>query len=150
MWNDLLFFEDEDEGELIDKFVKFSAIYKNRYTAFEICQHIFSGLRDPVLRAGQAANKWSNDLEIKERIRNAVVNGDCSNSEDGLTKDNLQQKMLSVVENEFLTPQEKKVRIEGYLAIAEINGWKIKAVEKTDKNKAPAFPAIVIAQYQDD
>ena len=61
-------FEGEDEGELKAAFVKFSALYPN-YTPFEIGEHVFRNLPDPISRGQQAGAVWGKDLEIKERIR---------------------------------------------------------------------------------
>lgn len=139
-------FEDEDEAELIASFVKMSALYPT-YSAYEITRHIFKDMRDPELRASQAALQWSNDLEILERIRQARLNGGAETL--ALTKELLEQRILTTVEDTTIGYQEKKTRIEGYMAVAELNGWKIKAIEKKTEDKTRRFPQIVHAIYAD-
>jgi hypothetical protein len=113
-------FEDEDEDELIARFVELSARYPNR-EPFEICGVIFKNLRDPGMRANQAAMVWSKDLDILERIRQARLNGF---DENAITsKEQLQKKINATIEDVTIGAQEKKVRIDGYMAIAKINGW---------------------------
>ena len=67
-------FEDEDEDQLISEFVRLSALYPT-YSAYEVAQVVFKGLKDPIMRANQAAMQWSSDLTIKERIRKAALVG---------------------------------------------------------------------------
>lgn len=139
-------FEDEDEAELIKAFVELSARYPN-YPAFAIAQHIFKDLRDPVLRANQAALQWSEDLAIKERIRQAKLNG--NREPEVLTKEALQAKIFATIEDETIGYSEKKVRIEGYMAIAELHGWKVKAVEKRNEDVTRRFPVVRMSVYPD-
>jgi hypothetical protein len=61
-------FDGEDEDELKADFVKFSALYP-KYSAFEVGEHVFRNLPDPISRGQQAGAVWGKDLEIKERIR---------------------------------------------------------------------------------
>jgi len=75
MWTQaVVFFDDENEAELIARFVELSARYPQE-TAFTIASYVFRNLRDPEARANQAAMLWSNDLDIRERIRVAERNG---------------------------------------------------------------------------
>jgi hypothetical protein len=147
MWSEPVpFFEDEDEEAIISNFVEMVARYPN-YSVLDITRHIFKDLREPELRAGQAALAWSKDLGIKERIRLAKLNG--GKEAEQLTKEALQQRIISTIEDETISYQEKKARIEGYMAIAEINGWKIKAIEKKTEDKTRRFPQIVHSIYAD-
>jgi len=139
-------FEDENEAELIKAFVEMSARYP-QYPSFAICQHIFRDLRDPGLRANQAALQWSQDLVILERIRQAKLNG--NREVEALTKEALQAKIFTTIEDETLGSQEKKVRLEGYMNIAELHGWKIKAVEKKSEDVTRRFPVVRMQVYPD-
>lgn len=141
------FFEDEDEEAIVGDFVTMSARYP-KYSAFDICQHIFKDLRDPEMRANQAALQWSKDLTILERIRQARLNGGFEQSAK-LTKEQLQAKILSVTEDDNLTTQEKKIRLEGYMAYAETEGWKVKAVEKKTEDRTRRFPQLIQGIYPD-
>jgi len=67
-------FDDEDEAELIARFVELSARYPD-HSPFEVTGVVFKHLRDPIMRSNQAAQIWSHDLDIIERIRQARLNG---------------------------------------------------------------------------
>lgn len=140
-------FEEDNEAELIASFVRMSALYP-AYSAYEICRHIFKDLRDPELRSNQAALQWSKDLEILERIRQARLNGGTEVSSQ-LSKEVLEQRILATIEDTTIGYQEKKARIEGYMAVAELNGWKIKAIEKKTQDETRRFPQIIHAVYAD-
>jgi len=141
-------FEEEDEEELITQFVKYSALYPDQ-TEFAICSYIFRDLRDPTLRAGQAAMRWKNDLGIMERIRLARANGG-EYIKEKLTKEVLQAKILATTEDPLLTPQEKKVRIDGYVAYAQNEGWVVKSIEKKTLDQTRRFPKIIFARDSDN
>lgn len=141
-------FEDEDEAELITRFVEMSARFP-KYGPIEICRHIFKDLRDPEMRAGQAAMNWSKDIEILDRIDKAKLNGGLE-EKPALTKAQLQAKILATTENPNLTPQEKKVMIEGYTSYAANEGWVVKAVEKKTEDKTRRFPVIQHRIYPKD
>jgi hypothetical protein len=108
---------------------------------------VFKLQKDPETRSQQAALIWSKDLEVKEAVRQARLNGDEDQTE--LTKESLQRKLIATTEDESLDYREKKVMIEGYLAIAEINGWKIKAIDKKTTTKRVKRP-ITIARYPNE
>lgn len=127
-------FEDEDEDELIGEFIRLSALYP-QYEPFQVCQVIFKNRRDPIMRANQAAMVWSKDLEILERIRQARLNGPTDEAQIQ-TKEQLQTRINSVIEDNTINSQEKKVRIEGYMAIAKLKGWAEGAEDDTKKGRA--------------
>jgi ATP-dependent DNA ligase len=148
MWQDmqtpLPIFEGEDEVELVRRFVELRAAYpESTYNNFELCQYIFRDLRDPSMRANQAALCWGNDLEIKERIRKAKLNGNKEPEE--LTKENWQARVLAVIEDTALTPQEKKAKLDGYRLYAEANNWIVKTVDKSTKDTTVRFPQVIYA-----
>jgi hypothetical protein len=136
-------FEDEDEDALISKFVEMSAAYPN-YSPMTIANHVFANLKDPTLRANQAAVQWSGRLDILERIRIAKLNG-CREPKP-LTQADLQAKYLALAEDDGLTSNEKKARKDIYDSIMRLNGWEKKAADAgdDDKNKRH-FPQIVFA-----
>lgn len=142
MWNPpLIFFEDEDEDELINEFVRLSAKYKGKgRDPYEIASYVFRNLKDKELRAAQAAMRWSNDLEIIERIDNYAVEKNIK--DEPLTKEILQAKVMALNEDRSIPYQDKKVMIEGYKAVAEFNGWVLKAVDKKI-TKARQLPQVL-------
>ena len=147
MWNNTpVIFEDEDEAELKARFIDLWVRYPNEHI-FTIASHVFKLQKDPETRSQQAALIWSKDLEVKEAVRQARLNGDEDQTE--LTKESLQRKLIATTEDESLDYREKKVMIEGYLAIAEINGWKIKAIDKKTTTKRVKRP-ITIARYPNE
>ncbi len=148
MWNAAVtLFDDEDEDALIERFVDYSARWTD-YDPISICRHIFKDMRDNELRAGQAAIAWSTDLAIRERIDQRKLNG--KPGAEAVTKENLQAKILAATEDSHLSHHDKKAKIEGYMAYAQLNGWVVKAIEKKTENTTPRFPQIVAHVYPDD
>lgn len=140
----LIFFEGEDEADLISQFVAWRAKHGDRYNVFEICNHIFKDLKDNTSRANQAALAWQNDLTIQERIDRAIENG--GNEPETLTKSAWQAKMLALVYNDKINAQSKSAMIKGLEAYAQSEGWIVKAVDKKTEDKTRRFPRIVMAQ----
>lgn len=114
-------FEDEDENELINEFVRLSAQYGNKYTPMEIAAEVFKDLRDPYPRCLQAANTWSNSLAIKRRIDEAKATK--PNKDLIQSKEDWELKMLALLDNTEIGAQEKKVRVEIMNSIAKSRGW---------------------------
>lgn len=121
--NPVVFFSDESEPAIIAEFVRFSALYP-KHTAYDVAFHVFRNLREPESRATQAALLWSRDLAILERIRLARANG--GNEPTPLTVEELQKKILEITEDNTVAAKDKSVMIEGYMAIARLNGWEKK------------------------
>jgi hypothetical protein len=113
-------FEDEDEDKLIGEFVRLSALYP-QYEPFQITAEVFKGLKDPTMRANQAAMIWSKDLSILERIRQARLAGPADQTIQN--KEQLEARIKATIEDTTLHSQEKKVRIEGYMNFAKLKGW---------------------------
>ena len=132
-------FEDEDEAELITRFVELSARYPDR-EPFEITGHIFKNLREPTLRAGQAAMVWSKDLDIIERIRHAKLNGGSEpNPID--TKEAKLRKLEAIYNNEDNNLRERLKALELH---AEMQGEIKKPAESGDKeNDKPRVPIVM-------
>ncbi len=138
----ILLFEGEDEEALKAEFIRLSAIYP-AYPPYEIAQVVFKGLRDPLLRSQQAADVWIADLEVKERIRQARLNGGVE-PRPILTKEQ-QIAQLQALAEDSQTPVKEKLL--AHRLIAEMQGYVIKAVEKSVTDKRAHFPQVVIAQY---
>lgn len=144
MWTaPLPIFEDEDEAELISRFVEFSARYP-AYTPFEICQHIFKDLRDPSLRANQAALQWSKDLLILERIRQAKLNGGAEPGNDADEKQKVKDELLAMARDEKTNARDRAKFYELWL---DACGLLPKRIEKKSEDRTRRFPQVVIAQY---
>lgn len=137
-------FEDEDEAELIARFVEYSARYPKR-SAYELCQYIFKDLREPDLRAGQAAAQWSQEIDILERIRLAQLNGG-TEPKPLDTKEEKLRKLEAVYDD---TEVSMKDRLAAMRLHAEIQGEITKAIEKKTTDLTPRFPRIVHAVYAD-
>ncbi len=136
-------FEDEDEDELVARFVELSAAHSNE-PPIAITNYIFEKLRDPIARANQAALRWSTNLSIRERIRQAKNNG--GKELKKITKDELQAKILATTEDETLHHLEKRVRLQGYMNYAQTEGWVMKENDGEDnEGKKQHFPQIVFA-----
>lgn len=127
-------FEDEDEDELIARFVELSALYP-KYSPFEVAGVVFKKLRDPQ-RAAQAAMIWSQDLDIKVRIDQAKLNGP-ANGELIASKEQWERKMLALLEDTTIGAQEKKVRLEVYNSIAKAKGWLDNPDDETGLGRRP-------------
>jgi hypothetical protein len=128
----LIIFEDEDEDELINEFIRLSALYP-AYEPFEIAQVVFENLKDPTFRANHAAMKWSSNLSIKKRIDEARA-GIGITGEVIKDKDDWERRVLATIQDATLNAQEKKVRIDGYNAIAKVRGY----IDGEDDNKRGA------------
>jgi hypothetical protein len=146
MWSAAVpFFDDENEAELKRQFVEFSARYPDQ-TIFSITQYIFRSLRDPEARANQAALVWSNDLEIKERIRKAKMNGGAE--PESIDDDEAYYREVLA---EARNPENSAaVRYKYHELAAKLKG-RIKEpadAGKSDDSKR-ALPTFVFAQYPD-
>ena len=131
-------FEDENEDELITRFVELSARY-NDYSAFEICGVVFKGLKEPDLRANQAAMVWSKSLEIKERIRQARLNGgEEPNPLD--SKEAKLRKLEAIYNNEENSLRERIKAIELH---AEIQGEIKKPSDSGDDKEKARVPIVM-------
>jgi hypothetical protein len=148
MWNvDPVIFEDEDEEALKANFVRLSALYPQQ-GAFDIAAYVFKNQRDPEMRGQQAAMIWTKDLEIQERIREARLNG--GNEPSPIPTKEQRLRQLQALFEDPETAVKDKIGLARL--IAEIQGEIVKAIDKSvdHKNKGPALPAFIIAQYKDD
>lgn len=131
-------FDDEDEAELIARFVQMSARYADR-EPMEICGVIFKNLRDPIMRANQAAMNWSKDLDIIERIHLARLNGG-EEEKPVETKAMKLRKLEAMYNDEKMNPRERLKAIELHARITgEIDG------EGGDDNKSRRTPVFNFA-----
>lgn len=149
MWNDEpLIFDDEDEEALKTKYVNLKHRYKNKYSDIEIADEVFRGLRDPLLRGRQAIAIWSRNLELQERIRMLDLFGE--NHKIIKSEEEYQAAVLATIQDDSLSSQEKKVRIDGYRLLGEANSWIKKAVDKTINDKRTNRRGIIFAMREDD
>lgn len=138
-------FEDEDEDELIARFVELTAVYGDKFEPFQITQEIFKNLKDPTMRANQAALVWSKDLAILERIKQARLNGG-TEPKPIETKEMKLKKLEALYNNEDIGVKD---RLAAMRLHAEIQGEITKAIEKTTEDRTRHFPQIVQAVYPD-
>jgi hypothetical protein len=110
---------------LKESFIALSAKHKNNFTHFEVAQHVFANLREPVLRAGQAAMVWGKDLAVAEAIRLRILYGD-TNADTAV--DRLRAIALEIAED---PKQLAKDRIAALTYISSTQGDIVKAIEKT-------------------
>lgn len=138
-------FEDEDEQALIGEFVKMSALYP-KHEPLEIARHIFKDLREPEMRAGQAALQWTKDLTILERIRQAKLNGGV----EPKPLDTKEEK-LAKLEAIYNDPDVgMKERLAAMRLHAEIQGEIVKAIDKSINDKrTPRVPQVIQGVYDD-
>lgn len=143
MWSaPILLFDGEDEEALKAEFVRLSALYP-AYPPGEIAQVVFKHLPDPVLRSQQAADAWMAELEVKERIRQARLNG-------GVEPRPILSKEQQIAQLQALADDDKtpiKEKLAAHRLIAEMQGYVVKAVEKKIDDNRRRFPSVVIAQY---
>ena len=129
MWNaPVIIFDDEDEDELINEFVRLRATFPNR-DIYEITRYIFRNLRDPELRSAQAAMQWDKDIAIDDRIANYNV------EKELYTKEKWQAEILSISRSDKLTAQDRKSRLDGLRIYGEGQGWIVKAIDKTTNDR---------------
>lgn len=121
-WNEVLFFPGEDAEAIKTRFVEVWAHHKNN-SPYEIAQYVFRDLKEPTLRAGQAAQIWGNDIELKERVRLLILKGppvpDASQNE-------LLRRTLGVSDDPCTSPKDKIAAIR---LAAELQGFIKKSVE---------------------
>jgi hypothetical protein len=143
MWSaPILLFDGEDEEALKAEFIRLSAIYQ-AYSPGEIAEVVFKNLPDPILRSHQAASVWMADLEVKERIRQAKLNG-------GIEPRPILSKEQQIAQLQALADDDKtpiREKLAAHRLIAEMQGFVVKAVEKTVDDKRRRFPQVVLAQY---
>lgn len=127
-WNEILFFPGEDAEALKSRFIELCAVHKMRYTAHQVATHVFKNLRDPLLRAGRAAQVWGEDLDTQERIRVLMLKGpdvpDCTESD-------LIRRSLAVCDHPSTSDKDKlaAIRLAG-----ELQGFVKKSVDLKTSN----------------
>lgn len=130
-------FDDEDEQEFINEFVKLSARYPN-HEPIQITAYIFKNRRDPFPRANQAALVWSQDLEVQEKIRQAKLTGGVEETpvDDKNTK---LRKLEAIYNDEDVKPADRIKALELHAKISgEIDG-------DEDGDKPRGFPVFNFA-----
>lgn len=122
-WRPIIFFDGEDEEALKQEFIDLCALHhKNKFSAEEICIHIFHNLKEPTLRALQAAQYWGKDLGVAEAIRNKILFGEAKTEKE---------RRLNIAQSIAEDPREQaKDRIAALRLMFEVEGEIVKAVEK--------------------
>jgi len=137
--------DDEDEGELLSRFVELSAAYP-AYTPFDIAQEVFRGKENAELRANQAGLIWGNKLEIKERIRKARLNGGTEPEE--ISEEEASYRKAMAMFNDENVPWT--VRYKFFELAQKIKGFiKDTAEPGKDSSNRRNFPVIAFKEYQD-
>lgn len=144
-WEPITFFEGEDPEALKTAFVDLCAKHKDHFSAYEVAKYVFKDLKEPEIRALQAAKVWSEDLEVKERIRVAILLGSDSPETNPAV---LKRRLLAIADD----PKENaKDRIEAIRTIAQMQGDIVKPVElrATDGKGGGGLPVFNIVTYAD-
>lgn len=140
MWaqNQLVFFEGESEADIKAEFIRLSAKHKNTFDPYQITAHIFAKLREPGLRAMQAADVWTKDLEVQEAIRAIIVGND---------DDELLQSLWEIARDRSEMARD---RLKAMDQIAEITKRKYSAMKiETDNAKFVQLPIIQFVERND-
>jgi hypothetical protein len=117
VWYDqVVIYEGEDREALVSDFVRLSSIYHDR-PAHEIAQQVFRGLYEGHARASQAALSWGNDLDIRDRIRNAR-----RTAHVGSILPSKQERMAELIEIARDPMTMAKDRIAAYKLYSELEG----------------------------
>lgn len=122
-WQPLTFLEGENEAELRARFVTLTAKHGGRFTPHEVAKFVFRDLPDPNLRAMQAADYWSKDLEVQEQIRILTADG-------GEVVNTEKARLLAMLMNIAQTAVSDKEKLTAIRTIAEMEGYIVKAVDK--------------------
>lgn len=145
MWNGgIIIFEGEDEEALKSDFIRLCALHPKQ-DIFTIALYVFKGLPDITMRSQQAALVWSNDIEVQERIRQARLGA--SDAPQLLTKEQRIARLQAIADDEGIAAKD---RIAAHALIAELNGERIKSVDKKVERVKQALPQVIMTQYTDD
>jgi len=141
----IVFFEDDDEAELRLEYIRLMAKHQNKFSPYEVAKYVFRDCRDPELRSQQAAQVWSNDLEVKEAIDDIIMG---RNKTSDLDDKSQRLRVLKSIYDDPNTPV--KERIAAIRVAAELEGEVIKAVDKkvTIRDNV-ALPQFTIMRYDD-
>jgi len=123
-WAPLIFFEGEDENALKGEFVRLSAKHQGKYSAYEVAQFVFRDLKEPQVRAAQAAQYWGKDLEVTEAIDKLIVRGPETQQ---TSVDELRRIAMQIAEDTRIGARE---RVAALYFVAETQGNIVKAVDK--------------------
>lgn len=124
VWQPLIFFDGEDEEGLKTLFIQTSARHYNNpnFDMYDVAKLVFRDLKEPGLRAMQAADYWSKDIEIQDAIINLVNYGD---------EVDAKKKRIALLMKIAENPRSNdKDRISAIRVAAELEGEITKAVEK--------------------
>lgn len=123
--DEISFFPGEDAEALKTRFVELCAYHQLRFSFFEVAQYVFKNLREPALRAGQAAEVWGKDLDVIERVRVLMLKGpDTPEPDDSEVA--LRRRTLAIVDD---PRAENKDKIAALTLLAKIGGHVKKEIE---------------------
>lgn len=128
-WPQLIIFDDEDEETLKSEFINLCAKHKNTFSHYEVAIHVFRNLRDPEMRARQAADYWGKDLNVAERIRQAILLAD---DDVACGKAEIQRRLLAVADSALTSAKD---RIDALKTLAQMQGLIVKPIEFRGDNK---------------
>lgn len=124
VWQPLIFFEGEDEAAIKRSFVEVSARHKNNpnFGPYDVAKYVFRDLPEPELRALQAAEYWTKDIEVQQQIQDLVnYNGELDGKKKRLAL------LMKIAEDDATSSRD---RIAAIRVAAELEGEITKAVEK--------------------
>lgn len=136
----LAFYPEENADDLRAEFVRYKVLLKNNasYNDLAICQHIFRNLRDPD-RYIVAAQVWGQDIEVAEAI-NLATHGQINTSDK---QADLEARFMAIADSSATFAKDK---INALLAVAQMNGFIIKQVDKKTTNINDSFQRIVFVE----
>lgn len=126
-WPPIIFFPGEDPEALKSRFIELCAKYNNTYSSYEVAVYVFKDLREPNMRAMQAADYWGKDLEVVEAIRQRILLG--GNDEQEVPKSSLIQVAWQVAQDMRESAKDRLAAVE---LIAKVQGQVPKQIEMKD------------------
>lgn len=129
-WNDILFFPGEDPEALKSSFVELWAVHNERFSVFELSKYIFKDLKDPDLRSGKAAQVWSADLDVLERVRVLRLKG---TEKPDTEQTDIERRALQIADSPSTEPKDK---IAALNLVARMKGYIKKEIESAPSGGA--------------
>lgn len=119
-----MIFEGEDETALRTKFIELSAKHhrNQNFTGVDIAKYVFRDLKEPEMRALQAATYWEKDLEVQEAILDLIAHTNMLTARA--------QRLQIAMDIATDTKADKRDRLIAVRLAAEMEGEIVKAVDK--------------------
>jgi hypothetical protein len=122
-WPQLIIFPDEDEETLKSEFISLCAKHRNTFSHYEVAVHVFRNLRDPEMRARQAADYWGKDLDVQERIRQAI---NLADDEVACGEQAIKRRLLAIADSNTASYKDKNDALK---TLAQMQGLIVKPIE---------------------